>query len=158
MEVYVTTWEPITTIYNQHSALAHDRRGWQFFRRDGRFTTLSDLSKCVVRHVIISTELSLGRPVFIESEWMHGPGMRYGYGRPGHLSLHRVVRWSCTVPALLPPGQVRTKTLSPESAIRGERIATRALMDSQHSYNPSRRHSCNSVGRHYRAAHACPSN
>lgn len=96
--------------------------GWQFFRRDGRYTKLQDLSERGVRHVIIATELSLGRPVFIESEWIHGPGMRYGYGKPGHVRLHRAVRWSCTVPLLLPPGLVRTNTLSPENAIRGESL------------------------------------
>jgi hypothetical protein len=96
--------------------------GWQFFRRDGSFTILRDLSERAIRHVIIATELSLGQPVFIESEWMHGPGMGHGYGKPGHLRLHRAVRWSCTVPALLPPGLVRTNTLSPESAIRGENL------------------------------------
>jgi hypothetical protein len=94
--------------------------GWAFFRHDRRFTTLQNLSERAVRHVIIATELSVGRPVFIECEWMHGPGMRGSYGRPGHLWLHRAVRWSCTVPALLPPALLRTKTLSPESAIRGE--------------------------------------
>jgi len=96
--------------------------GWQFFRRDGRYTKLEDLSARAVRHVIIATELSLGRPVFIESEWIHGPGMGHGYGKAGHVRLHRAVRWSCTVPLLLPPGLVRTNTLSPENAIRGANL------------------------------------
>lgn len=94
--------------------------GWQFFRRRNGFTTLRDLSDRPVRHVLIATELSKGKPVFIESDWMHGPGLRESYGRPGHLHLHRVVRWSCSVPVLLPPGFLRTKTLAPERAIRGE--------------------------------------
>jgi predicted acylesterase/phospholipase RssA len=96
--------------------------GWQFFRRDGRYTKLQDLSERGVRHVIIATELSSGRPVFIESGWIHGPGMGYGYGTPGHVRLHRAVRWSCTVPLLLPPGLVRAKSLSPENAILGEKL------------------------------------
>jgi predicted acylesterase/phospholipase RssA len=96
--------------------------GWQFFRRHGGFTTLRDLSARPVRHALIATELSQGRPVFIESDWMHGPGMRHGYGKPGHLRLHRVVRWSCSVPALLPPGLLRTKSVAPESASRGETL------------------------------------
>jgi predicted acylesterase/phospholipase RssA len=96
--------------------------GWQFFRRDGRYTKLQDLSERGVRHVIIATELSLGQPVFIESGWIHGPGMGHGYGKPGHILLHRAVRWSCTVPLLLPPGLVQTKAFSPENAILGQKL------------------------------------
>jgi predicted acylesterase/phospholipase RssA len=100
-------------------ALGHAMRR-AFFSRGGRPTRLRDLARPGVRHALVATEMTSGRPVFFEPHLAHGPGLRRCYGECGLLPVHLAVGWSCAVPELLPPGRFRPGACacSPPSMVR----------------------------------------
>ncbi len=91
-----------------------------FFSTRGSPTRLKDLARVRVRHAVVATEMTSGRPIFFESHVAHGPGLRHYYCDSGSIPVHAAVRWSCTVPGLLPPGTLLSKNLWIQDAINSQ--------------------------------------
>jgi predicted acylesterase/phospholipase RssA len=89
-------------------------RGWvgarsfarALFSTDGKRTRLSATDR-PVDHVLCATDLHAGEHVYFSSRFVCS--YRFGFGRPGDLSLHHAVQASAAYPGGFPPRWFRTR-------------------------------------------------
>jgi len=77
------------------------------FSPSGRETTLADIKKADLDHVICSTEFRSAEQVYFAGDFVYSYAL--GYGVPGNLSLARAVQASAAFPGDFPPSVLPTK-------------------------------------------------
>lgn len=77
------------------------------FSREGRATSLSDLKKKGLDHVICATELRSAEQVYFSGDFVYSYWL--GHGQPADLALARAVQASAAFPGGFPPARLPTK-------------------------------------------------
>jgi Patatin-like phospholipase len=78
-------------------------------KRKTRTVRLSDFSESRVRHVLCATELTSGRPIYMDGQMVHSPA--YGSGLP-KMSVSEAIYASAAFPVGFPPLRVKTAALN----------------------------------------------